>query len=301
MHIQLKPDKRIFVIFLLINAAGYNYENNPLGFHPIRKYFRQKIRNLSKKDTIIHEGIKIIKSFPLRSEEYIRLVNLVVLPDEYLSLFDNIDKSKAIYKKWKKILPIFNNIVNKKEIDIFFKDYSKKIKGLPEYKINRFKKEFLSVIKFFNLRILPLKIKTHLNLLDSYNRGTNYFTKNSQYICLSLNIKNKINWATLKHEFMHILLKYLFKNELRNLKISIPVNKNYAKDNLRTKFDENFILAANTFFLKDKNKQENNLKYYYDHGFRKINTFKFFIEENFVKNKKRLSSARLNELVKQLK
>lgn len=303
MKIRIKPNKKLFTIFLLINAAGYNYETNTGGMHSIRKQFREKIFRIFSSNLLIKKFIRLIRDLPLPSNEYIRLANWIMLPQKnLLFLYNNQKKDQLICQKYSKIIPVFNQILKLKEIKKLFQEYCNELKFLSDYQAKKIVAEFQKVLRFFLLspRTISLNIYIHINLLDSYNRGTNYYYSRWQYISCSLDINNKISWKTIRHEFMHLLLKKIFKDDLKNKSLSIPVNKNYVKDNLRVKFEENFILATNLFFITDQKKRNNNLRFYYDKGYKKIFKFYNFIEDNFSKSRRSLSSQLLNYLIQKL-
>ena len=271
MKTKLEPNKKLFTIFLLINAAGYNYENNPGGMHPLRKHFRKVFRDSLGADPVAKRLVKPIRSMPLVSDEYIRLANLVMLPQEYKDIYKDRTKSRLINQIWNKELLNFNKILESTALEKLFSDYCDALETIPTYETEYYYQQFKKVLDFFHLsENIPLNINVHLNLLDSYSRGTNYFTPKDKYISCSLDYNNEISWKTVRHEFMHIILKQVFKDDLSNRQVDIPVNKNYANESLRVKFDENFVLAANSFFLKTQTERVNNLKYINDHGYKKI-------------------------------
>jgi len=297
MNLSLTPNKHLFLMFLLINEAGYCYENNSKGEHETRKKFRKKTKESINKYPEIMKFVKIIKKTKMPTNEYVRLVNLVI------PLKNKIDLSKFCEDKniSKKIKNQFNKISKIKKIDDLFNEYKKDLKDIQNYKVDNFNKELNKVLNFFHLdKNIKLDINIHLNLLESYYRGTNYSTNSNQIISTSLDFDNKINWQTVRHEFMHLLLKKIFKNDLENKKIIISVNKNYSRDNLRVKFEENFILAANLFFLDEQKKRDCNLKYFYNCGYKKIYIFYSLIEDYFIKSKQKLSNKLLDEFLMQI-
>lgn len=285
MLIELKPDKKLFTIFLTINAAGYDYENNPKGMHSLRKDFRNKITGLISKNKVFSDIISIIKRIHLPSDDYMRLANFIMMP----KLAPGSDQ---------KLLKQFNKVIKLPIINQLFNQYCRALSNIPDYSRDAFFSNLRPVLNFFHLKSSVIRrVKIHLNLLESYSRGTNYYTPEGSYISTSLDLQDCISWPTVRHEFMHILLKKIVR--LRGSiesKLTIAVNKDYQDDIPRVKFDENFILAANLFFISDENKRKNNLKYFYDNGFRDIYAFFEFIEVNFAKSNKKLSNQIISEL-----
>ncbi|MDP2638875.1 MAG: hypothetical protein Q8P06_01755 [Candidatus Azambacteria bacterium] len=287
MLIELKPDKKLFTIFLIINAADYDYENNPEGMHPIREDFRNKATVLISKNKVFSDIIATIKKMSMPSSDYVRLANFIMTP-------------KLAHGSNKKLLGQFNRVIKSPIVNPLFNQYCTALLNIPDYSKKAFSSYLHPVLDFFHLKPLDIgRIKIHLNLLESYSRGTNYYASGGGYISTSLDLQSRISWPTVRHEFMHILLKKIIRLEksIEN-KLLLSAGKDYRDDIPRVKFDENFILAANLFFIGDENKRKNNLKYFYDKGFRDIHTFYEFIETNFAKSNKKLSSKMISELVK---
>lgn len=294
MEINLTPNKNLFLIFLLINAAGYDYENNPKGERETRKRFRKKAKQLVNQYSEIQEFIKIIQKTKIPNSEYVRLANLIMLSKNSTNLPKDISSQ---------IKHQFDEVSKLEVITNLFREYTKDVENtLNNLKANCFDEELNKTLNFFNLSEENIKInlQIHLNLLESYCRGTNYFDDNNQIISTSLDFDEKISWQTVRHEFMHILLKSVFKNNLKDIDIEIPVDQDYSQDDLRVKFDENFILAANLFFIDEQEKRDCNLKYFYDRGYGKIHKFYSLIEEYFVKSKSKLSDEILNEFARKI-
>ncbi|MCX6812983.1 MAG: hypothetical protein NTV77_00605 [Candidatus Azambacteria bacterium] len=300
MLVELKPNRKLFTIFLIINAAGYDYENNPNGVHPLRIDFRNKTANLILKNEIFSDIVATIKKIPLPSDDYVCLANFIMMPK--LARNSNKDKTdKLVSVHLKKLLEQFNKIIKSPIINQLFNKYCRTLSNIPNYSKSNFSSHLCPVLDFFHLRpSIIRRIKIHLNLLESCSRGTNYYMSESGYISVSLDLQNHISWPTVRHEFMHILLKKIIRLEgsIEN-KLAIAVDKNYQDASPRVKFDENFVLAANLFFIGDENKRKNNLKYFYDKGFYNIYTFYKFIETNFAKSNKKLSNRIISELVKE--
>ena len=285
MLIELKPDKKLFTIFLIINAAGYDYENNPKGMNSLRMDFRNRAANLVLKNKAFSNIVKAIKEMPLLCLEYVHIANFIMMP-------------KLVRGLNQKLLKQFNEVIKLPIINQLFKQYCSALLSIPDYSDEYFSLHLHPVLDFFHLKPSAIDcIKIHLNLLESYSRGTNYYAPKENYISISLDLQNQISWSAVRHEFMHILLKKIIQLEssIEN-KITLAVSKDYKDDIPRVKFDENFILAANLFFIEDEDKRENNLKYFYDNGFRDIHTFYEFIETNFAKSNKKLSNRIISEL-----
>lgn len=289
MLIELKPDKKLFTIFLMINAAGYDYENNPKGMHPLRMDFRDKAAALISENKIFSDAVAIIKKIPLSPDDYVRLANFIMMP-----------KLVRASNQTKKLLSQFDKMVKLPVINKLFNQYCEALSNISDYSKNVFSLHLRPVLDFFHLKSsVKNNIRIHLNLLESYSRGTNYYTPEGSYISASLDLQDCISWPTVRHEFMHILLKKIIRlrSSIEN-KLAIAVNRDCRDEISRVKFDENFILAANLFFIEDEDRRKNNLKYFYDNGFRDIHTFYKFIETNFVKSNKKLSNHIISELVK---
>lgn len=297
MNTVYKPNIKLFIAFLIINSAGYKYENNPAGQHPLRSKMVAEFFNIIKQEPKQIRLLSQIKDLPCSSNEYIRLINLLFKTQDNDPFFDS--------KNIKVIKNIF--ITNIKELEKstaiknLYKQYCSDIKNYTDLR-KYCKKELERVIKFFNLKssAINLIIQTHLNLLDSFQRGTNYNNGKTKIISFSLNFDNNINWQTVRHEFMHLLLKNKYHNDLTKSNIVLPVGKGYLQDSVRVKFEENFIYAANLFFIPEQKKRDSNLKYFFDSGYTRIYEFYNLIDDYFIKHKYALSSSTLNNFVKEL-
>jgi hypothetical protein len=299
MENHLVINKRIFAIFFIINAAGYNYENNPAGSHFVRIKFQQIAGELLLKDSNFKKVVDQIKSLPFATNEYIRLANFFVFRDVNLFPSNSDGVDKIIEEKFDVIKKNLEEFYNSRIIEDLFKEYCDDIKEYSIVSETEIKDEIKNVFNFFGLseNVLNLKIGLHINFLDSYCRGTNYYQLSKQIISCSLNTKNEFNFSTFRHELMHIILKHCYNNDFSQYSKKIPVNKNYSQDSQRTKFEENFILAANLFFVPDEQKRKSNLKYFKDIGYSKIEKIYSIIEEYFVKQGLSLNSQTLDIVV----
>jgi hypothetical protein len=300
MLIELKPDRKLFTIFLIINAAGYDYENNPKGMHLLRTDFRNKTASLILKNKVFSDVVATIKKIPLPSDDYVRLANFIMMPK--LARNPNQDKAdRLISVHLKKLLKQFGKVMKSPILNQLFNQYCRALLNISDYSKSNFSSHLRSVLDFFHLKSSTIgRIKIHLNLLESYSRGTNYYMSEAGYISVSLDLQDCISWSAVRHEFIHTLLKKIirFGDSIEN-KLVLAVSEDYQDDIPHIKFDENFVLAANLFFIGDENKRKNNLKYFYDKGFRDIYAFYKFIETNFVKSNKKLSNQIVLELAKE--
>ena len=230
-----------------------------------------------------------------------RLGNLALISDKKYSLVKNKQKNALILRKWREIRPLIKKVSKFDFFESLFKEYCLEINKLGDLKRGKIRNELSRVLRFFKLSNNIFKVAdVNINLLDSYNRGTNYNIAKRPIISCSLTTDNKMNWATLRHEFMHLILKKIFKDKIGDKNKSLPVNTDYLRDNFRAKFDENFILAANLFFIKEETKRQNNLKFFYAKGFKRINLFYNAIEKDIIIHKKSLSPAVLQSIYKSI-
>lgn len=275
MRIIIRSNKRIFFAYLLINAAGYNVENNPEGMHPVRIKFREA----SKK----FEGLgfkKIVKDITELNEQiqsYARIATALIIGDT--SIINT------------NILVSFNKFLEENQITELFDDYSKECGSLIS--ITSAGAEIDRVLNLFGRPTLNFdELFIHPNLLESYSRGTNYFK--DKIISASLDFSDKLSSRTLRHEFIHLVLKDLLGEE-KFEDLEIPVSEDYHADPPRVRFDENFVLAAN-LFLEDEKLSQGTLKYLVDTGFVKLPQFYEFIQVNFISQHKTLNTDILKKL-----
>lgn len=297
MKINIIPNKQLFAIFFLINAAGYDYEGNSQGMHPVRRLFREKVMGYNSRG--IEKIVGLIRQMPLPKDQLNRLANLMFVSDKKYSLVENKRKNALILRKWNEVYPLIKKFIRSDIFDLLFKDYVKTVSGLKMLKSSEILNQIRKVLKFFNLSVnLFEKVDININLFDGYSRGTNYFNAKKPIISCSPNLKNKLSLGTIRHEFMHLILKKIFREKFLGNKKRLPVNKNYYRDSFRVKFDENFILAANLFFVREEVKRQNNLKFFHDKGFKKIYLFYDVIKEDIYIRKTSLSPAVLKNMYK---
>ena len=299
MNIDLKPDKKLFLAFLFINAAGYNKENNPKGMHPLRIHLSQQFSDLTKTNEQIKQTLGSLKEIRLPQNQMVRLVNLIIQPDivtKDLSLTNSIDSriSRFLKSSAQKI----DSVVSSDDLTHLFDQYNHELSKLKDYNQSQTDQTIQDVLSLFNIQKAPkITIKVHINLLESFSRGTNYYHTDPKIISASLDFNERISWQTIRHEFAHILLKEIFKDDLSKTEIKVPVSKDYQQDDLRAQFDENFVIATTLHFLDPKSKSDN-LRFYEDHGFPKIRKFDEFIQDTFIKEKQELSSKTITKLIK---
>lgn len=185
IKIGYKNAEDIFVLFALLNAIGYDDENNDKGMHPMRKRVRKQLSAIDWK------------------EKYPQCKNLL---EEYHPgwLLLNILKKKETAKptKTQKILeqvkkdPLMRKLWN---------EYKSDQKGEYKETFSVFKEEISSIVNFIGL--MPKNIHTlalAINPLDAYWRGYGLVVKETGYIVIgSGNKQQKRN--VIRHELMHIL------------------------------------------------------------------------------------------------
>lgn len=269
MKIRIKPNKKIFIGYLAINAAGYNYENNPQGMHEVRSFFKKKSRDV--KNNQFNQLVQIIKGINLKTDGYPRIVNL-------LSIFKS-DESPTLKTE---IIELIEYLSKDEEMNLLFEEYCQKIgeQNILDYDEKTIENELSKVLKLFSLpRNFFQEIFCHLNLLESYQRGTNYFIDNHYTISSSLCFDGTLNRRTIRHEFMHLIFKKITGSE-----------SDYSEE-----FEESFVTVANLFFVEE-NKRSNNIKFYFDNGYFKPQEVYNLINKNFIRNKKVLTKDLINEI-----
>ena len=233
------------------------------------------------------DAIKLLKTIdePEESNQIRRFITGLIMDHTF-----NIHSREQNIDSWtQSCLPIFNSLLENNSTGDIFIDYCKLLTEVAGYDDDNLEIKAKEVFNFFNLKSqeLPLNVKVHINLLDELNRGCNYFNNGVGVISSSLDQSGQIHWSSIRHELMHILLKGILlpKIDFKNISDEkVPTSAEYGSDIVMTKFEENFILAANLFFIDSNVARENNLKYYYDTGFKRISEFYSLIENCFVKN-----------------
>ncbi len=255
LKINFTSRYKFFFIFLVINLLGYKQENNPAGMHPIRiKAKKLQVTNF----LLLNKVKKLLKKIFKNTSEYPGIANLFLTPG--IKIFEDEGQNKKVKNLFKNQLkPLLAQLNQDKQIKSFYREtYLPAINKLTSDKNNRKLQNLAKdTLKFLRLKPkdINLDIEVFINLLDSYSRGTNYFKKGKKYIFSSLTFKNKISWDTIRHEFLHLILKELNKKRYDDKSIKLPVNKDYAKDDFRTKLDEYLVRAINIIIITGKDKK----------------------------------------------
>jgi len=190
LKLEAKVIKDIFMLFLALNAVGYNDENNKKGMHPVRKKARNILQkyNWNQKYPYFKKIFKktdpwyLIRAI-LKKHENIKRIKT---PNNYFVLnLKKFAKEPLVKKTWKVL-----------------KDYhlkeAKKIFPL-------FKKETIRITTFINVPPKKLKkVVLVVSLLDAFWRGYGLKIQNTGYIVAGPGAE-KNHGELIRHEVLHVL------------------------------------------------------------------------------------------------
>lgn len=194
IKIGYKNAKDIFALFALLNATGYNDENNDKGMSPMRKRVRRQLSAIDWR------------------AKYPQCRNLVEEYHQGWLLFDTLKRNEvAKPTKIKKVLEhIENDLLIKKAWNECKADQKKECEDL----LPIFKEEITSLIDFVGFAPKNIQTLTVIaNPLDAYWRGYGLEEKGTGYIVVGPGNKQQSR-NVMRHELMHILAP----------KITIPQN-----------------------------------------------------------------------------
>ena len=194
IKIGYKNAEDIFVLFALLNAIGYDDENNDKGMYPMRKRVRKQLSAVDWK------------------EKYPQCKNLLKEYHPGWLLLDALKKRETA--KPPKIQKVLEQIKNDLLMRKLWNEYKSDQKRECEEMLPIFKEEISSIVDFIG--VMPKNINTlalAINPLDVYWRGYGLAVKETGYIIIGPgNKQQKRN--VMRHELMHILAP----------KIAIPQN-----------------------------------------------------------------------------
>lgn len=254
MQLFFQQNDRLTAGFLLIAAAGYDYENNPNGFHSFRKQWYQT--TLANKPSIL----KAVTSSSLPPQEYIRLIN----PIMGNTAGDNGTFDDEVAQIWESEHASFEGWLQEPATQAAIAEHRTWAEPLEQTHAHE-----LSTIEAVLLQTLGLEqtaiphTAVHLNALESYCRGSNY--PSQQVISLSLDFDNTPYWPALRHECIHRIVKP-WCQAIAIPATTAPLHAGYRNDSLEQQFEEVVVVALSLLFWKDEPARNNTLRYYQDTG-----------------------------------
>lgn len=194
IKIGYKNAEDIFVLFALLNAIGYDDENNDKGMHPMRKRVRKQLSAIDWK------------------EKYPQCRNMVEKYHPGWLLLGVLERDEAV--KQTKIQKMLEQVENNPLIKKIWNEYKADQQKECENLFPIFKEEINSLIDFVGSVSSTIHTLTVIaNPLDAYWRGYGFKVKGTGYIIIGPGNKQQ-GRNVIRHELMHILAP----------KITIPQN-----------------------------------------------------------------------------
>lgn len=247
-------DPALFTLYAFMNYTGYEEENNPAGFHPVRKAI-----------------LKDLKSMDLQLTEprYYRQKGLPY--SQYISALSEMD-NRLRYKEPRRIQALLPELA---ELDQRLQEFSEQADILTLYE--KYREEYLQAIAMYHpemyaflaqytqfLRVSPREVPEFyfvVNLQESYWRGyflvENYGPLDNASIMV-LGPSDQMNHRLLAHEYLHSIITPIHADlaeeieTLSHMMRQVPRGsqaRNAVYDTWFTIFDESMIRALDSWFV----------------------------------------------------
>ncbi|SDY99750.1 copper amine oxidase N-terminal domain-containing protein [Tindallia californiensis] len=247
-------DPALFTLYAFMNYTGYEEENNPAGFHPVRKAI-----------------LKDLKAMDLQLTEprYYRQKGLPY--SKYISALSEMD-NRLRYKEPRRIQALLPELA---ELDQRLQEFSEQADILTLYE--KYREEYLQAIAMYHpemyaflaqytqfLRVSPQEVPEFyfvVNLQESYWRGyflvENYGPLDNASIMV-LGPSDQMNHRLLAHEYLHSILTPIHADlaeeieSLSHMMRKVPQGsqaRNAVYDTWFTIFDESMIRALDSWFV----------------------------------------------------
>ena len=186
LKIEVKKSKEVFTLFCVLNALGYDEENNAKGMSPVRKRVRKILskHNWNEKYPELKKIIGKYHQYYLLKALFTKSKKISSL-NRFVSHLKKISKEKIILKLWK-----IDKTYQMKE--------AKRIYPLFKREINR-------LIKFIGKS--PKQIEKFIliaNPLDAYWRGYGFVIQKTAYVIVGPGAQDR-GGRLIRHELLHIL------------------------------------------------------------------------------------------------
>ncbi|SFH80114.1 protein of unknown function [Tindallia magadiensis] len=258
-NITLIRDPALFTLYAFMNYTGYEEENNPAGFHPVRKAI---LKDLQAMD------------LQLTEPRYYRQKGLPY--SKYISALSEMD-NRLRYKEPRRIQALLPELA---ELDQRLQEFSEQADILTLYE--KYREEYLQAIAMYHpemyeflaqytqfLRVSPREVPEFyfvVNLQESYWRGyflvENYGPLENASIMV-LGPSDQMNHRLVAHEYLHSILTPIHADlaeeieSLSHMMRKVPQGsqaRNAVYDTWFTIFDESMIRALDSWFVNTNQK-----------------------------------------------
>ncbi len=249
-------DISIFTLYSFMNFTGYDEENNPQGFHEVRKMVRDDLEKMN---------------LSLMDNNY--YTNKKVLPPYYRQVLARMDGAPNFTVG--QALPNYLSDLN--DLGIHLKDFYEKAN--IEELFNRYKSYYQEELDRYSKLVYPTLAKANqllkisedkipefyfqVNLLEAYWRGyglgNTYVHKGGKGILIT-GPSDEVNLINIVHEYLHGIItpiNYELIREIEELSFlmaKVPKNTQASSpsyNNWISIFDESMIRALSTKFIDD--------------------------------------------------
>jgi|GEM_PF-1840280 len=298
MQTKIIFSQEFAVFFLLLLTAGY--EKNTDDRFAFDEEAITQFLNLVQQEKVLSDFVKVLQQLPVEPAAYVRLAHYVLCSPESVSgPFSNVKQNKIAQQWWddgaKKSLQI---IIKNESVQKILNNHQQRLNAIPDYTKECLLKELQQVIDFLHLSFVDAPaLCLHVNGFERLGRATNYNGK--QKLVVAPIMAGAIAWRSVRHEFLHFIIKKIFPHQLGYQYGITPVPEEYKNDPVRVQFEENCVAALSLFFLPEPSRQ-NNRRYFHDRGFLRIDELVEFFSIHCQNAREPLSAELLQQLCQQL-
>lgn len=250
----------LFTLFAFMNYTGYEEENNPDGFHPVR---RSILRDLQRMNLELTDS----RYYQRKRLPYSKYIIALAEMDSRFQ-YKNPEKVQALLPELADLDQRLQEFANQSDILRLYERYRNDYtEAIAMYRPEMY--DFLARYTHF-LRIPPRQVPSFsmlVNLQESYWRGyflgDDYGPLNNGSIMV-LGPSDFLNYRLLAHEYLHSIITPINRDlkeeieELSHMMDQVPrgsLARNAVYNTWFTIFDESMVRALDSWFL-DGNQEE---------------------------------------------
>lgn len=298
MSHQIAISHEFSTFFLLLLSAGY--EKNTEGRLAFDEESITRFLELVQQEQLLSNFVRSIQQLSLVPTEYIRLAHYVLRsPESSPGPFSDAKQNEVVRQWWNGGAEnALQTIIKNESVHNILNNHHKRLNTIPDYTNECLLKELQPVADFLHLSSTDTPtVYLQVNGFERFGRATNYAGQR-QWIVAPV-MTGTIAWRSVRHEFLHLILKKIFPHHHDYQYGITPVSEEYKNDSARVQFEENCVAALSLFFLSDQSRPSNH-RYFRDRGFSRIDELVAFFITHCHHAGEPLSAALLQQLCQQL-
>jgi len=262
LPIIFKLNEEIFYLFSFLNLIGYDEEDNPEGMHSLRKFVRQRSKNIVQTNRY-----SLLKRYLSKKHQGQFVVWLLCKKYSPRELTNKFSKQDLLF--FQKFNNLFQKFISREKKNLFWSEAKKVYLAEKKNNYQRIIEELNNLMKVLNVDFNVSDLKKIVilpNFLDGYNRG--YGPKIGKTAFIVYGPLKGEDFRLIRHEFLHsvvdplILSNEAFLADLRRLfKHNQPKGwfKKVGYSNWAVIMDEHIIRAIEIKFQNLKLEEERKL------------------------------------------